>query len=123
MYIHVLSNHPPIILKELPKMIEKRISMLSSSKEIFDEEIGIYQKAIKEDGYNYEMSYQSENIDKTKTWERKIIWFNPPFSLNVKANIAAKFLGMIRKKFPKKHPLFSRKTFFCRRKKHPLLDC
>ena len=43
-YINVLSNHPPAIIKEVSKMIEKRISKLSSTKEIFDEEIRIYQK-------------------------------------------------------------------------------
>ena len=32
-YIHVNSDHPPSILKQLPKSIEKRLSSLSSSKE------------------------------------------------------------------------------------------
>ena len=36
-YIHVNSDHPPSILKQLPKSIEKRLSSLSSSKEIFEE--------------------------------------------------------------------------------------
>ena len=34
-YIHKESNHPPNIIKQLPIAIEKRISYLSSSKEIF----------------------------------------------------------------------------------------
>ena len=36
-YIHVNSDHPPSILKQLPVSIEKRLSPLSSSKEIFEE--------------------------------------------------------------------------------------
>ena len=40
-YIHVNSDHllplPPSILKQIPKSIEKRLSSLSSSKEIFEE--------------------------------------------------------------------------------------
>ena len=36
-YIHVNSDHPPSILKQLPVSIEKRLSSLSSSKEIFEE--------------------------------------------------------------------------------------
>ena len=36
-YIHVNSDHPPFYLKQLPKSIEKRLSSLSSSKEIFEE--------------------------------------------------------------------------------------
>ena len=36
-YIYVNSDHHPSILKQLPKSIEKRLSSLSSSKEIFEE--------------------------------------------------------------------------------------
>ena len=36
-YIHVDSDHPPNIIKQLPISIEKRLSSLSSSKEIFDQ--------------------------------------------------------------------------------------
>ena len=34
-YIHVNSDHPPSIIKEIPRSIEKRLSILSSSKNIF----------------------------------------------------------------------------------------
>ena len=36
-YMHVESNHPPNIIKQIPKRIEKRFSQLSSSEEIFNE--------------------------------------------------------------------------------------
>ena len=36
-YIHVNSDHTPSVLKQLPMLIEKRLSSLSSSKEIFEE--------------------------------------------------------------------------------------
>ena len=32
-YIYVESNHPPNIIKQIPKTIEKRLSQLSSSEE------------------------------------------------------------------------------------------
>ena len=35
-YINKQSNHPPIFLKQLPKSIVKRISNISSSKDLFD---------------------------------------------------------------------------------------
>ena len=38
-YINKHSNHPPSILKQLPKSTEKRISETSSNKNIFDESI------------------------------------------------------------------------------------
>ena len=34
---------------------------------------------------------------------RKIIWFNPPFSQNVKINIGKLFFKLLRKNFPKNH--------------------
>ena len=34
-YIHVDSDHPPSIIKQIPKSIATRLSSLSSSKEIF----------------------------------------------------------------------------------------
>ena len=45
-YINVQSNHPPTIIREVPRMVEKRLSRLSSTKEIFDEEVEIYQKSV-----------------------------------------------------------------------------
>ena len=45
-YINVLSNHPPAIKKQIPKMIEERLSKLSSNKASFDREIGIHQNAL-----------------------------------------------------------------------------
>ena len=36
LYIHVESNHPPNIVKQIPKTIEKSLSQLSSNEEIFN---------------------------------------------------------------------------------------
>ena len=36
LYINSESNHPPCIKKQLPSMIEKRLSDLSSSKDVFE---------------------------------------------------------------------------------------
>ena len=43
--------------------------------------------------------------EKKKQRQRKITWFNPPFSRNVKTNIGEKFLKLIDENFPKNHPL------------------
>ena len=112
-YIHVLSNHPPAIIKEVPKMVEKCLSKLSSNEKIFQEEIEIYQKAIDDSGYKTKLSYNPNATVKQKSRKRKITWFNPPFNLDVQTNIAAKFLKMVTCYFPKDHPLhkiFNRHT-------------
>ena len=59
-YIHVLSNHPPTILKQGPKTVEKRISRLCSDKETLDREILPYQKAIEISGHKVKMKYCPE---------------------------------------------------------------
>ena len=46
-YINRNSNHPKTILRELPKSISKRLSDLSSNKEIFQKAIPTYFEALK----------------------------------------------------------------------------
>ena len=43
-YIHVNSDHLQSILKQLPMSMEKRLSSLSSSKEIFEETAPYYEQ-------------------------------------------------------------------------------
>ena len=42
---------------------------------------------------------------RNRSSKKHILWWNPPFSLNVKTNIGAKFLKLIDKHFPKSSPL------------------
>ena len=46
-YIHVNSDHPPSIIKEIPWSIEKRLSVLSSLKYIFQDSAIYYEKWLK----------------------------------------------------------------------------
>ena len=46
------------------------------------------------------MTNTSDNTSK-KQRKRKIIWFNPPFSLSVKTNIGRTFLKLLKPHFPK----------------------
>ena len=113
-YVNTLSNHPATVIKQIPAGINKRLSAISSNEENFNKAKGIYQKALNDSGHQHELKYQPpEENDKEKEKEkqnnekrkRKIIWFNPPFSLGVKTNIGKKFLALVDKHFPKKHPL------------------
>ena len=38
--------------------------------------------------------------------KRKIIWFNPPYSINVSTNIGKSFLTILDRYFPKSHELY-----------------
>ena len=104
-YININSNHPSNN-KQIPTIISKRMSEISSDEEIF-KNAAPHENALKASGYQQKLSYQSEilNEGSRRNRSRKIICFNPPFSINVKSNIAREFLHLINKHFPKKHRL------------------
>ena len=55
--IHKKSNHPENITKQIPLSIEKRVSDLSSNKEIFDEAAKYYEQALQNCGYDQKLNY------------------------------------------------------------------
>ena len=117
MYVNAKSNHPPTIIKHIPVTVEKRISSLSSSEEIFKKAAPKYNEALKSCGYNQTIKFSKDDSTKPnkkrKNRSRKIIWFNPPFSSNVKTNIGKTFLTLIGKHFPTKnklHKIFNKNT-------------
>ena len=57
-YIHVSSNHPQTIIKQLPKMINKRISELTSTEKEFTNAKKFYEDALKKSGHNAELAYE-----------------------------------------------------------------
>ena len=115
-YIHAESNHPKNITKNLPAMIEKRLSGLSSNKEIFDEEKMPYEEALTLSGHNVPLKYTEPDTSSTSTTNkrkrrRKVMWYNPPYSKSVSTNIGREFLNIITRNFPphhKYHKLFNR---------------
>ena len=91
-YVHKYSNYPPQVLKELPKTIGKQISTISSSKEIFESSKIEYENALKISGYKDRLVYEKSSVNENdknekKKRKRNIIWYNPPYSANVKTNI------------------------------------
>ena len=93
-YFHKQSNHPHNILKEFPKSVKKRISDISSDENVFNNAKLRYEKALNNSGFTKTFSYiksSDQNINNReakKKRKRKIIWYNPPFSLNVKTNFS-----------------------------------
>ncbi|KAJ8038228.1 hypothetical protein HOLleu_15581 [Holothuria leucospilota] len=108
LYININSNHPPTVIKHLPRSIAKRVSELSCNENAFHDSLGPFEKALKESGYSAKLKYQPKSpspLPKRKNRKRKIIWFNPPYSANVKTNDGKRFLELLDKHFPKQHPL------------------
>ena len=107
-FFNASSNHPPSVLKQLPKNISKRVSGISSSKEIFDQAATYYNDALKASGYREKIEFQPPETaakQESQKRKRKVIWLNPPHSMNVKTNIAKKFLQHVDKHFPVNHNL------------------
>ena len=100
LYIHKDSNHPPNILNQIPTSVEKRISTLSSIEIIFNESKEKHQKPLEKSDYQQTLKnhLSNENIKKNKqNRKQNVIWFNSPFSANVKTKVRNYFLSLIRK--------------------------
>ena len=86
--------------------IEKRLSSLSSSKEIFEETAPYYEQYLSNCGYKEKLNYRdptSPNLITKTERQRTISWFNPSYSKTVKTKIGKFFLQLIKKHFPKGH--------------------
>ena len=110
LYIDTNSNHLPKIIKRLPAAIGRRISDISLSKELFDKAKPHYKSALKQSGHDEELIYNERKKpvihiiqNSRKNRQRNIIWFNPPYSMNVQTNIGREFLNLVSKHFPKNH--------------------
>ena len=68
--------------------------------------------------YNPTQQQRHDKIEKEKH-KRKVIWFNPPFSMNVKTNVGKTFLKFLQGHLPQRYPMhkiFKRntvKTTYC----------
>ena len=77
-------------------MINERLSELSCSQEEFNKAKPLYEEALSES--NYEASLQFEKCQYNTKRNRlcKVLWFNPPFSQNVKTNITKTFSKLLK---------------------------
>ena len=115
-YINVNSSHLPNIIRRLPGMILERISRSPSNKEVFDLATPYYSDALTYSGYKENIVYsRAQHIQQQQKQRRSrnIIWFNPPYSLNIRTNTARKSLNLLDKHFPRGqrlHKIFNRNT-------------
>ena len=125
LYVHVLSNHPPNVIKQIPQGINKRLARISSTEADFRKAAPVYQKALTESGYTHILHKTEEDQDTPDDTtqrdhttdrpekKRKIIYYNPPFNQALKTKIGRIFLELVKKHFPrhhKLHPILNRNT-------------
>ena len=115
-YINIDSNHPPHVLKNTVAEVAKRLSTLSSSKQIFDAAKGPEQEALRRAGYTEELIYQPEEVanrPRRRQRKRQVMWFNPPYCMSLKTKVGQRFLNILDTCFPADNPLhrvFNRHT-------------
>ena len=107
LYININSNHPPSILENIPKSVNRRLSKISSNEQIFKDSVSPFQDALDKAGFSHTLKYEktTRNGNKSQNRKRPAIWFNPPFSSNVSTNVGGRFLKIIDKCFPPSNPL------------------
>ena len=105
-YINCDSNHPPCVVKRLPRTVELRLSSTSSNELIFKNAPLPYEEALKKSGYKCKLNYQPQ-VAMTKNTKRKrnIIWFNPPFSQSMETKIGNRLLALVDLHIPVNHKL------------------
>ena len=105
LYINAKSNHPHTTIKELPKMKNKRLSELSCNQEEFNKAKPLYKEALLESNYKASIKFEKPQYNTKRNRLRKVIWFNPPFSQNIKTNIGKTFLKLVKQHLSKHHKL------------------
>ena len=117
--MHVDSNHPPSVIKQIPLGINKRLASISSNNDVFARSVPDYQKALKESGYKHELkmpdtaSTGPRNSNGSNRKKREVMYYTPPFNKDLKTKIGRIFLDLVRKHFPahhKLHPILNKNT-------------
>ena len=116
-YINEQSNYPPNIISDIPKAISKRLTNISYNKNVFDRNVDIYQTSIKNSGFDGKVTYNDqseqennvniEEANQARKRKRVVIWYNPPYSLNVKAIIGKTFFKLLQKNFSPTNPMYT----------------
>ena len=64
----------------------------------FEQEVNLYQNALKTSGYNNKLEFQKPEEKGKKKKKRKVLWFNPPFSRHVTTPVGKYFFSIHRAK-------------------------
>ena len=106
-YVHVQSNHPANIIKQIPGSISKRISMNSKNEEVFNEAAPFYNRNLSACGHTENLHFEPNDNpneeNQRRRRQRNVIWFNPPFDRGVETKVAQKFLSLLDKHFGRNH--------------------
>ena len=69
LYVDTQSNHPPNILRNIPKSVNRRLCSISSNEEVFNSAIPPYQQALKNSGYDHVLKFCPTQPSEKETTE------------------------------------------------------
>ena len=107
---------PNVCISNLGSMVVRAIannyddghmfSRIINNEDVFKAAIPPYQNALNMSGYDYVMKYEETQATQKekKNRKRRIIWYNPPWSVNCSTKIGAKFLNLVDTCFPQTTP-------------------
>ena len=95
-----------MVIKNIPLGVNRRLVDISSNEQVFTEAAEFYQAQLHKCGYNHKLVWSDETGRKVRSRrKREVVWFNPPYSMNVQTRVGKEFLNLIDKHFPKGSPL------------------
>ena len=91
---------------------------MSTDEDVFLNNIQPYREALKKGGFRDRLTYVEPKIseelnNEKRKRKRKIIWFDPPYSKNVKTKMGTIFFKLLHKHFPPSHSfhkIFNKKS-------------
>ena len=66
MYINKESNHPPSVIKQIPNMVQTRLTCISKTEDIFNESVHEYEKALSLSGYKSTLKFDKNKKSNVK---------------------------------------------------------
>ena len=76
LYVNKMSNHPKSIINNIPDMVSKRLSNLSSDKRSFLDTKHAYESALKHSGFAEGLQYQDPTAPRKKTRRKRNVTRN-----------------------------------------------
>ena len=83
-------------------MISKRVSDISCDSDHFNKAAPDYNTALKKSSFNENIKYSPSQL-KQRNRKRQIIWFTPPYRVNIKTNVGKLCMRLIDKHLPRRH--------------------
>jgi len=71
LYVNKKSNHPPRIIENIPKSINKRLSEISIDESSFNHLAPLYQKALDDSGYHHRLAFTPSLTQSLTSTRRK----------------------------------------------------